>query len=70
MELGRAIACMPGELIIYGVEAANLDHGTQLTARVASAAIEVAALIQSDIDRYHSFIADVRSSLLSVAKEP
>lgn len=49
VELGRALDRLPERLIIYGIEAGDLDHGGRLTAAVRDAMVEVVGAISSEV---------------------
>jgi hydrogenase maturation protease len=46
VELARALDRMPGELVIFGIEASGFNHGRRLTAAVKEAVCEVIATIE------------------------
>ncbi|MCB0995068.1 MAG: hydrogenase maturation protease [Acidimicrobiales bacterium] len=47
--LGRAVACLPGRLVLFGVEAAALGDGEGLSAPVAAALNGVVARIREEV---------------------
>ena len=49
VELGRALARLPGRLIVVGIEAASFDHGAPLTPRVAEAVPAAAARVCHEV---------------------
>jgi hydrogenase maturation protease len=48
VELGRALHRLPDEMIIYGIEAGDLEHGTRLTAAVRDAMDDVVKAISEE----------------------
>lgn len=49
VELGRTLDRLPERLIIYGIEAETLDHGTSVSPAVSKAAGEVVAAIKEEV---------------------
>ncbi|MFO7775286.1 MAG: hydrogenase maturation protease [Candidatus Hydrogenedentota bacterium] len=48
VELSRALGVLPLRLLVYGVEAANFDHGAEMTPEVAAAIPEVVRMAARD----------------------
>jgi len=53
IELGRALGTLPPRIIVYGVEGANFDSGTELTEPVAAAVDTVVERVVQDIEGAH-----------------
>ncbi len=54
VELARALAQLPRELLVYGIEGKDFSHGLGLSAEVAHAAKKVCAAVLRDITRLNS----------------
>ncbi|ASL15141.1 hydrogenase maturation protease [Mycobacterium intracellulare] len=52
--LGRALARVPRELVVFTVEAFDTGHGIGLSPQVASAVPKVVSLVAAEIDRARS----------------
>ncbi len=50
LELARALGQLPGRCIVYAVEGASFDAGSELTAAVAAAVESVAVRIGAELD--------------------
>lgn len=51
VELARALASLPRELVVYGIEGAAFEHGAPLSAPVARAVDEVVERVVAELDR-------------------
>jgi hydrogenase maturation protease len=51
IELGRALDRLPGRLIVYAVEAADVGFGTDLSPEVAAALPELLDAVLTDLER-------------------
>lgn len=50
IELARALCQLPRRVIVYGIEGEGFEAGAEMSAAVASAAIELEALVLQDIE--------------------
>ncbi len=58
LELGKVLDQLPQTLVIYAIEALQFNAGTSLTPQVLTAALEVADLIQQELDTSCSTATD------------
>jgi hydrogenase maturation protease len=49
VELARALDCLPGSLVVFGIEGAVFNHGAAMSPEVADAATAVARTISEEV---------------------